>query len=790
MYAKPAKLGRFSVAILAVLAVAAGLSGRAYTQYRASLKSAWVSQHGLLAARAEMARAQKGGPDDWSHRHLVFSNPGSEERALRTGRFNAWMRITNDPRFILQQKKRGGRSQTVAGRDAALASSPATTWRLPLPKPKPSPITRLGFTKHIHRDWGFGVSSGNPSPVSYPAKWSFDTTSASCANDFVVYPTGADAAGSQASIVAYFNLYSGCGGTVPSVDWAYDTGGVVTGAPSFSYDGSQIAFIQTTTGVASLVLLRLPAAPPGMGTVTSPITLTPLSPTAYATCAAPCMTTLALSGNPTDSFSNPWIEYNSDTLYVGDDAGFLHQFSSVFRGTATSPAVEVTTGFPVMLSSSLGSPVFDTGTGEVFVGSSSGVFYAVGAGGAGYPSIVAGQIYGTSDTLGTSTEEIVDAPIVDSAAGMAYVFVQSDSDGNNAVFQFPTTFTSGSGTEEVVGTFGNSAEFFLSGTFDNLYFTSEDSCSDSGCSPTGNLYVGGNTGGPATLYQIPITANAMGAANTGPALETTTLGPLSARTSPVTEFFNASGGAATGNIDIEGDPADWTSGGPRSVTITGPVSTVTYTFVTGPPADSTATDVQVNLVATGTDEENEEDTAANLEAAINADAAECNTAGCFGAGTVANASAAASIIGTSEIVNLTATSGGAAGNFAISEMGGGITVTGGDNGSSIDFIFFSTYSATGVPGCPTGCVLSFDVTSGATITAGTTPHAVLDVFASSLDSANGFVTGGFIVDNDQMTGALLGTSQVYFLTLDNVAGMCGTSGSGICAVQASQTGLK
>jgi hypothetical protein len=200
--------------------------------------------------------------------------------------------------------------------------------------------------------------------------------------------------------------------------------------------------------------------------------------------------------------------------------------------------------------------------------------------------------------------------------------------------------------------------------------------------------------------------------------------------------------------------------------------------------------VQVNLVATGTPEENEEDTAANLEAAINADAAECNTPGCFGSGTVANASVIASIIGTSEIVDLTATTGGPAGDFALSEVGGGITTTGGDNGTSIDFIFFSTYADTGVPGCPTGCVLSFDVTSGATITAGTTPRAVLDVQASNLDSANGFVTGGFIVDNDQMTGALPGTSQVYFLTLDNAAGACGTAGSGICAVQASQAGLK
>jgi hypothetical protein len=779
---------RFGVAILAVLAVAAALSGRAFTQTRASLRSAWISHNASLVARAALARTQKGAPDDWSNRHLVFSNPGSDERAMRGGRFNAWMNITDDPRYILQQKRRGDRSQTVVERNATIVSSPVSPWHVRKPAPKPRPRTKSGFAKRIRRDWGLGLSTGNPSAVSYPAKWSFDTTNASCANDFVVYPTGADAAGSQASIVAYFNLYSGCGATVPSVDWAYDTGGVVTGAPSFSVDGSQIAFIQSTAGVASLVLLRIPLTPPGAGTVDAPITLTPVSAVAYTTCAAPCMTAFPLSGGASDTLSNPWIDYGHDSLFVGDDAAHLHKFFQVFNGSPDNPPGEILANWPVTLTGSLGSPVFDPATGLVFVGSSAGIFYSVGAGTPGFPSLVSGQVVGTSDVLGLSTEEIVDGPVIDSAAGMAYVFVQSDSDGNNAVFQFPTSFTSGSGTEQTVGVFGTSAEFFLSGTFDNLYFTSEDSCGDSGCTPTGNLYVGGNTVGPATLYQIPITANVMGAANVGPVLEDTTVSPQRvARNSPVTEFFNASGGAATGNVDIEGDPAGWTAGGTRSVTL----GTVTYTFVTGTPAGSTATDVQVNLVSTGgSSEANQEQTAANLEAAINAIAGECATPGCFGSGTVANAIATASIIGTSEIVDLTATNGGPAGDFTLTANGGGIVVTGGENGSSLDFIFFSTLSLTGVGGCPTGCVLSFDVTSGATIDAGTTPNAVLAVQASNTDSADGFVTGGIIVDNDLVSGALPGTSQIYFLTLDNAAGACSTSGSAICAVQASQAGLK
>ena len=273
--------------------------------------------------------------------------------------------------------------------------------------------------------------------------------------------------------------------------------------------------------------------------------------------------------------------------------------------------------------------------------------------------------------------------------------------------------------------------------------------------------------GPATLYQIPITANVMGTANVGPALETTTLLPLlAARNSPVTEFFNVNGGAATGTVGIESDPETWIGFGPRSVT----VGTVTYTFVDTPPADSTATAVEVSLVSTDGEEPDESETARNLEAAINADPAECFTAGCFGAGTVANASAIASIIGSSVIVNLTATNGGPGGDFALSEVGSGVNVAGGDNGSSPDFIFFSTLSETGVAGCPTGCVLSFDVTSGDAIDPSVVPNAVLAVDASNVDSADGFVTGGIIVDNDQLSGTLTGTSQIYFLTLDNAAG--------------------
>jgi hypothetical protein len=55
---------------------------------------------------------------------------------------------------------------------------------------------------------------------------------------------------------------------------------------------------------------------------------------------------------------------------------------------------------------------------------------------------------------------------------------------------------------------------------------------------------------------------------------------------------------------------------------------------------------------------------------------------------------------------------------------------------------------------------------------------------SALPAAGG--TSGIIID-DVLNGSVAGTSQVYFSTLSNQ--VCGTSGTGGCAVQASQTGL-
>ena len=129
--------------------------------------------------------------------------------------------------------------------------------------PVPLALNRMKGNKGIKQDWDETMlADGQVQPNMYPAKYSFSTTTASCASDFVVYPTGVAGTATTANVVAYYNLYTtGCSGTVPAVNWAYNTGAMVTTSPVLSLDGTQVAFIQVSGTAASLVLMKWAQTP-------------------------------------------------------------------------------------------------------------------------------------------------------------------------------------------------------------------------------------------------------------------------------------------------------------------------------------------------------------------------------------------------------------------------------------------------------------------------------------------------------------------------------------------------
>jgi len=413
-----------------------------------------------------------------------------------------------------------------------------------------------------HSDWSQNMGTGaTVGAGQYPAKYTFSSTAATC-NDFIAFNTSLAGSSSQASVIAYSNLYTGCSGTVPSTYWAYNTGGTISTSVALSLDGTQLAFVQAQGGAATLVLLKWKSST--TQTAGAPQTLTATSLSGYRNCTAPCMTTLTLAagsgetGTITDSYSSPYYDYDTDTLYVGDDPGYLHQFTNVFLGT---PA-ESTGVWPVHAAAAkLSSPVYDSTTGNVFVttafqvsNNSGGRMQTICATstcvginngnatvaiGTATPSGILGPAgtgtttCGGGGTSGNTSDLRLDSPIVDSTAGMLYVFLGNDGNGSSAVIQFPTLTSTSSyhscGSEATVGTGSTSGVPTFLGTFDNLYFSSS-----SGSKPTGNLYVCGNTGGNATLYRVGISSNTMAASGTSVLAVST----ANTTCSPVTESYN------------------------------------------------------------------------------------------------------------------------------------------------------------------------------------------------------------------------------------------------------------
>jgi hypothetical protein len=384
--------------------------------------------------------------------------------------------------------------------------------------------------------------------------------------------------GVQPTLVAYNQLYkTTCQATQtnagsPNIRWQVNTGtgAIVETSPVLSFDGTQVAFVQRTAAATStsstslspgqtaeLVLLKWAATGPTM----SAPSLAP-DAAAYRTCSAPCMFKFALGAN--NQNSSPYVDYANDRIYVGDAYGRLHRFDNVFNGTPVAA-----TSWPVTVSSGnmLSSPVFDSVSNQVFVGSdvsevvsgvdapyTGGMLHRVDA---GSRTVVNSSQIGAQVAAGATSRAkmsgVRDGAIVDSASQKVYAFLETDTKTDcggttscKAVFQFNTLFAAGfpSAAEAVAAgrQFGRgqiAGRVTYIGQFDDAYWSSSDPAS-----PSGNLYVCGSGADGAvsrqpTLFRIPITNNVFGVAT--PVVELSTLpaaGEVGATCSPITIIKN------------------------------------------------------------------------------------------------------------------------------------------------------------------------------------------------------------------------------------------------------------
>jgi hypothetical protein len=557
----PSNAGRWLVAALILVIVVVEVSD-AVRAGGANRRLSAIQVNG--APRAASPAAPKrplGIPHDWSHRHLIFSRPASPQAARR---------LERDPRYRIQQAWRH-RQAVASTAEAYMQSLDAMAVQLasarrsgtmPPPKGKKPPKPTPTPTNQLHGDWTVSLNASGPTAGSvgtgrYPAKYSFNISGTpDCANDFVVFNTSLSGTATQASIIAFNQLYlgstgsGGCGTSgIPAVAWAYNTGGKITNSVVLSADGSQIAFPQTVNSAASLVILKWKSAqgtsvtlpvPPDSGNTTT-------DPNAYVSCKSAtnptksCQLNLTFSGStfPNDTNSSPFYDYSNDVIYVGDDSGAIHKFINVFNGTPS----EVTNASPWPISVrpgvALTSPVIDSGASPpvIYVGEHSSGFID-------YVSTAScsSNCVTRSGTVGHNTSvDIADAPIIDPVAGKIYVGVSNDGNGNSSMFLFNRSFGSGTtGTNMPIGiAAGVNSILIYSGAFDNSYYASSNA--------TGKLYVCGNAGGNPSVYQVPINAGAFAPLPT-PTPIPVALGSANVTCSPVTEIYNP---------NASGGPFDW-----------------------------------------------------------------------------------------------------------------------------------------------------------------------------------------------------------------------------------------
>jgi hypothetical protein len=478
---------------------------------------------------AKPAQQHLGYPHDWSSRHLLLSGMQADAALAAADR---------DPRYVY----------SLVMRQVAIDH---LRHRVPLPQHK------------AKIDWAVSLENGYVAQKQYPAKYQFDVTAENCESDYIVFGLAVAGATKQANLVGINNLYTSgslpCNSGSPWVAFAFNTsahGGSIKTSPALSMDGTKVAFVESTGGASYFHVLVLPnpipTPPTHFGTVLASQTPIPCTtPTTQL-----CMTTLTIETKKTNSNSSPWIDYNTDTAYVGADNGVLYKITPVFGGGAPA-LVSDPSNWPVTVSTNskntiLTAPVVDDGAGLIFVGDGEGYLYSVKMTSPGktYAAVqTVGWAYdNTNDGSGGAGTGIVDPPIVvtdpaNTTTDQVFAFTGCSYVGGigGAITQVPANFATGTPTTANTVNLGSASGIgdctglnVHAGAFDNEFWLKG--------STSGHIIACGfvNDGGKPSdpeMYFFPFSSNIITSTGSSSFAITNTAGE---ECSPLTEFYNGS----------------------------------------------------------------------------------------------------------------------------------------------------------------------------------------------------------------------------------------------------------
>jgi hypothetical protein len=528
-----------------------------------------------------VGRVQVNGmPEDWTHHNVIFSNPGTEEDAIQNATYVEWLKLVNEPRYILHTLRQhlpaqGPAAENIARfQEMAVSRAQATTnSNATLKTPKP-PIVVVkppvnGAKPKMHHDWSvlLGASGATVGAGNYPAKYSFSISATPlCGNagtpDYAVYNTSLAGSSTQASIVAYDNLYASCSGQVPSDYWAFNTGGAVVTSVVLSLDGSQLVFVQTpASGSAQLVLLKWAATPTGHTLTSGSTNITSGSKAFTVTSGLSYLDVgaqISGTGIPAGDTIATWTSATAGTLYtaatgngtsgetltITADAGSPDTLTAVSNGSysgCTAPCMTTLTfSGSGTVTDTLSSPYVDYSNNIVYVGDSSGhlhkfinIFngatpaevtsapwpvavsaniltspvhdpssgniYVADSGGFLYAYNASGTKVMDSSQLAINAGGIVQGPLVDSSTGKVYAFVGRD--GSTALTSACGAGSYGSGCSSVFQFSTSNTSTGNTGTICSQYGTTSYPTSwTTGTNCGSEKIFGEQNGGPNLVY--------------------------------------------------------------------------------------------------------------------------------------------------------------------------------------------------------------------------------------------------------------------------------------------------
>lgn len=420
------------------------------------------------------------------------------------------------------------KNPSLLEREPRIANHEIARWNNAHPWVFGNASSTTGVRRKPHRDWNvdLGATGARLAANMYPSKYSLDPGSQpDCMNDYVVLGLNRGGITSgQANLVAFNNLYSGSGSPLcalanPTVLFAYNVStntGRISTSPVVSLDGKKIAFVETKggAGASSIFHVLTWTAGDGGGVVSN--------------AADPGVNMVSLTYSATlNTRSSPWVDYNTDTAYVGANDGMLYKITGVFKGTPTLAG----SPWPITLSAgtSLSAPVLDKNLGLVLVGNQQGTFFSVDTTTGAVKSLVVGVSAGTNPG-------ILAPAIVDVSNGTS--FVVSSNDGTSGVLVQVNSSTMTQMAKAPLGLASHSTipVSLFQPAFSDAYFNDPS---------TGVARLCGTGAADITPWQYSFGFTLTGGVyvmNTTPAFSAQLTSSITAHCSGWTEFFNPNAG--------------------------------------------------------------------------------------------------------------------------------------------------------------------------------------------------------------------------------------------------------